>query len=165
MNGTHNISATPPQSNGDKLSTAVRYSTNPQAVSSRNRRQYIRTYQRSWVAKRRQNWIAQNGPCVVCGSDDRLEVDHVNPEEKQIDPRNLWSMSPRNLRRIAELAKCQVLCYGCHKEKTRPFLAEKAQREALTRPRDEFGRWGNLGPALGGRLYGTRAENALTIFA
>jgi 5-methylcytosine-specific restriction endonuclease McrA len=119
------------------------YSSHPEAVESRNRREYLRKYQAKWITKRRQDWIAQNGPCAVCGSDDRLEVDHVHPEEKEIQVRALWSMSPQNPRRIAELAKCQVLCYVCHKEKTRPLLAAKALRESATRSRDALGRWGS----------------------
>jgi hypothetical protein len=82
-----------------------------------------------------------NGPCCKCGSWERLEVDHRNPEEKHLNPRALWSLSPQNPRRIAELAKCQVLCHECHKEKTRPLLAAKAAKEALVRPRNRAGKW------------------------
>jgi 5-methylcytosine-specific restriction endonuclease McrA len=78
-----------------------------------------REYQRQWVAKRRQQWIDEHGPCVVCGSADRLEVDHIDPDKKTIDATNLWSLSLRNPIRIKELENCQVLCYVCHKAKTK----------------------------------------------
>src|SRR6476620_8738222 len=89
-----------------------------EAVRSSERREYIRKFQRAWVRRRRAAWIAANGPCAQCGSTDRLEVDHRNPAEKEIPTRALWGMSPRNPKRIAELAKCQVLCHDCHKQKT-----------------------------------------------
>jgi 5-methylcytosine-specific restriction endonuclease McrA len=139
----HNISSSLVQPNRDNPETAGRYSALPEAIRSRSRREYLRKYQAKWVSSRRREWIAQNGPCA-CGSSDRLEVDHVNPEDKVLQPRALWSMSARNPLRIAELTKLQVLCYGCHKDKTRPFLAAKALRESATRSRDPQGRWHSI---------------------
>lgn len=76
-----------------------------------------REYQRKWLAKRRQDWIdSQGGVCAVCGSDDRLEVDHIDPSTKTCNPRDIWSRAQAF--RDAELAKCQVLCYTHHLEKT-----------------------------------------------
>lgn len=63
---------------------------------------------------RRIEWFNKNGPCS-CGSRERLELDHIDPETK-IDHK-IWSWSDQ--RRSEELAKCQVLCYNCHKEKSR----------------------------------------------
>lgn len=51
--------------------------------------------------------------CFACGSREDLELDHVDPLEK-IDHR-IWSWA--EARRLAELAKCQVLCHACHIEK------------------------------------------------
>jgi 5-methylcytosine-specific restriction endonuclease McrA len=81
--------------------------------------QNYREYQRKWAARRRSAWITANGPCVKCGSWDDLEADHIDRASKSIEPRALWSMSPRNPLRIAELPKLQVLCFECHKEKSR----------------------------------------------
>lgn len=106
------------QANGEALSAKV-YSAHPEASRSLSRREYLRDYQRTWMANRRREWIDANGPCAKCGSSDRLEVDHINPEEKDLHPRLIWSLSPQNPRRIAELAKCQVLCHACHKAKSR----------------------------------------------
>jgi len=73
-----------------------------------------REYQRVWRQGRWASWASENGPCAQCGSTDRLEVDHIDPSTKV--SHRLWSFSLR--RRKAELAKCQVLCYKCHKKKT-----------------------------------------------
>lgn len=73
-----------------------------------------REYQRNRLARTRKAWLKENGPCAICGSDDNLEVDHID-QSKKVDHR-VWSWAEH--RRLAELAKCQVLCSGCHKEKT-----------------------------------------------
>ncbi len=67
---------------------------------------------------RREKWLAENGPCVQCGSWSELEMDHRDRNDK--DPllrrQGFWTWS--GARREAELAKCQVLCAACHKIKT-----------------------------------------------
>ncbi|ALF00619.1 HNH endonuclease [Mycobacterium phage Bricole] len=72
-----------------------------------------REYQRQWRAKRRAAWFAGKA-CVRCGSDEDLELDHVDPTLKVTNA--VWSWSQE--RRDVELAKCQVLCNACHKAKT-----------------------------------------------
>lgn len=72
-----------------------------------------REYQRQWVAQNRAAWLAGK-TCAVCGSDQNLEVDHADPTSKL--SHRVWSWS--KARREAELAKCQVLCRGCHQSKT-----------------------------------------------
>ena len=56
--------------------------------------------------------------CIKCGSKKQLELDHVNPKEKEWNPKR--SMGSKNLteRFWKEIDKCQLLCYDCHKEKT-----------------------------------------------
>lgn len=71
-------------------------------------------YQSGYMAGRRTAWLEAHGPCVKCGGWERLEVDHVDPKHK-VDHR-VWSWARE--RREAELSKCQVLCYRCHKGKT-----------------------------------------------
>jgi 5-methylcytosine-specific restriction endonuclease McrA len=78
-----------------------------------------REYQRLWILERRQDWIAANGPCNECGSWDELEVDHVDAATKSMYVSVVWSMALDNPKRVAELAKCQVLCHPCHIEKSR----------------------------------------------
>lgn len=72
-----------------------------------------RDYQLEWMRKRRTNWLLANGPCK-CGSWERLEIDHINPGSK-VNHR-IWSWTDE--KREAELAKCQVLCFVHHREKT-----------------------------------------------
>jgi len=86
-----------------------------------------REYQRKWMIARRAAWLAEHGPCANCGSSERLEVDHIDRKLKALHVGALWSMAHDNPRRVAELAKCQVLCHACHLLKTRadrqpPFI-------------------------------------------
>lgn len=75
-----------------------------------------RAYQLEWITRRRTAWIAANGPCALCGSDSDLEVDHVDPLSKTVNPARLWSMAPA--RAAVELANCRVLCRDCHAAKS-----------------------------------------------
>lgn len=80
------------------------------------RREYLRTFGRKWIAKRRTDWITANGPCKSCGSSERLECDHMDPAKKTLNSASIWSR--REEVRMAELANCQVLCHDCHQKKT-----------------------------------------------
>jgi hypothetical protein len=71
-----------------------------------------REYQRRWIANRRAEYLAGR-TCVLCGAADDLEVDHLNAEHKA--SHKIWSWSRARLE--AELAKCVVLCRGCHQER------------------------------------------------
>ena len=73
-----------------------------------------RAAQLAFWHRRRRAWLAANGPCATCGSTERLEVDHKDPAPKV--SHRIWSWS--EVRRAAELAKCQVLCRKCHEAKT-----------------------------------------------
>lgn len=81
-----------------------------------DRKDYLRQYQLVWIKKRRDEWLAQNGPCKKCGSTEQLEVDHIDPSTKALNPTYIWSRKKAD--RDLELAKCQVLCRKCHKQKT-----------------------------------------------
>ncbi len=83
-------------------------------------RAQMREYQARWIAARREAWLREHGPCVVCGSRNDLEIDHVDRTKKVAH--KVWSWAAA--RRAAELAKCQVLCKDCHLKKT---VAERAQ--------------------------------------
>ena len=78
---------------------------------------------RKWLQNRREKWFKENGPCKNCGSWENLELDHIDPAQKV--SHKIWSWSDK--RRLEELAKCQVLCYDCHKEKTRKDWANKVR--------------------------------------
>jgi len=79
-----------------------------------------REYQRKWMAKRRNDWLAGKS-CLVCGSTNNLEVDHIDRTKKKYQISSLWGMNINNPNRVAELAKCQVLCHKCHIDKTNKF--------------------------------------------
>lgn len=72
-----------------------------------------REFCRLWARKRRAAWFAGKR-CAVCGSTERLELDHVDPGQKT--SHRIWSWSKPRFE--AEVAKCQVLCSDCHKTKT-----------------------------------------------
>ena len=78
-----------------------------------------RAYQLAWVQKRRQAWLdEQGGSCIDCGSDEALEIDHADSTTKMMPIAQVWSLSPSNTKRIAELAKCVIRCHACHVKKT-----------------------------------------------
>lgn len=96
------------------------------------RKKYMREYQLNWIRARRDKWLADNGPCVDCGSNINLEVDHVDPSMK-VDHK-VWSWSED--RRVGELDKCEVRCRECHKKKTkreRTLPAEHGQMRMYSR--------------------------------
>lgn len=72
-----------------------------------------REFQRNRAANNRADYMAGK-KCVSCGSQAQLELDHIDPATKIHHA--IWSWSRE--RRLAELAKCQVLCKSCHQEKT-----------------------------------------------
>jgi hypothetical protein len=68
------------------------------------------------------------GRCVVCGTTENLEFDHINPAVK------LFTLTKRRLSKEkfeAELIKCQLLCHEHHLKKT-----------AEERRSKEHGTWG-----------------------
>lgn len=79
-------------------------------------------YMRNWYAKRRADYFAGKS-CTGCGATESLELDHIDPSQK-ISHR-IWSWSAE--RRAAEIAKCQILCTDCHREKTSADRAARVQ--------------------------------------
>ena len=67
------------------------------------------------------------GKCVVCGSTKDLQLDHINRDEKSFPIGQMWSVSKE--RYEAELAKCQLLCWVCHKAKTQWEVGRKAAKD------------------------------------
>lgn len=56
------------------------------------------------------------GQCAKCGATDKLEIDHIDPETKIANVTRLWSKPWPVIEK--ELAKCQLLCFEHHKEKS-----------------------------------------------
>lgn len=85
----------------------------PATMAYADRREYMRNYQREWIARRRADYLSDK-VCVDCGSSSQLEVDHVDRTTK-ISHR-IWSWN--DVRRLAELAKCVTRCHDCHLTRT-----------------------------------------------
>lgn len=67
--------------------------------------------------KRRQLILEYLGNvCNSCGSTEKLEVDHVDPNTKCFSISKEWGRPIGEL--ITELDKCQLLCRVCHEKKT-----------------------------------------------
>ena len=73
-----------------------------------------REYQRLWLQARRTQWLKEHGPCALCGSWEKLEVDHEDPTKKITH--RVWSWCKE--KRDVELAKCRPICEKCHAVKT-----------------------------------------------
>ena len=74
-------------------------------------------YHRLYYYKRRAKMIAYLGvACAHCGSTDRLEFDHIDPELKSFEIKQNMTLNNPEVR--AELDKCQLLCRPCHEVKT-----------------------------------------------
>jgi len=76
------------------------------------------------------------GHCKHCGIDNeeamefyekRLQFDHIDPSQKAFDISPHFSYAWDRI--VGELDKCQLLCYGCHLEKT---MAERANMRPPT---------------------------------
>ncbi|ALQ30110.1 hypothetical protein ATC04_05750 [Arthrobacter sp. YC-RL1] len=61
------------------------------------------------------------GHCVVCGTDENLQFDHIDQSTKLFTIAERWDARHETL--MPELAKCQLLCERCHTAKS---AAEKS---------------------------------------
>lgn len=66
------------------------------------------------------------GKCIVCGSKEELNLDHLDPKQKSFNISQLWSISQERF--DVELDKCQILCKTCHKAKN---LMDKNTKAAI----------------------------------
>lgn len=94
-------------------------------MPTRNSREYNRLYSRSRYARlRAKAEQALGGKCVRCPATTGLEFDHIDPSTKSYIITAILT-HPRKLE--AELAKCQLLCGPCHKQKS---IADAGKRPA-----------------------------------
>jgi len=68
-------------------------------------------YQLTWYHRRRRAFFRDKS-CSHCGTTTDLELHHLDPSKKEHHA--IWSWS--KARRLAEIAKCIVLCSECHKQ-------------------------------------------------
>lgn len=79
-----------------------------------DRKEYLRNYQRNWIAKRRAAFFLDK-ICLQCGTNNNLELHHRDPNEKVSHV--IWSWSKE--RQLKEIEKCDILCHKCHWDETR----------------------------------------------
>jgi len=79
---------------------------------------YMKEYMLQRYRKRQQEAIKiLGGQCVKCDSTTKLEIDHVRPQDKQINlAKRLHTISHKKF--LEELTICQLLCKQCHHDKT-----------------------------------------------
>ena len=84
-------------------------------IKNWNDKNFRRAYNKNYYYKRRQKlYDYLGGRCVVCGSVEELEFDHIDPNQKAYDiGKNMSLDSIKD-----ELDKCQLLCNTCHIKKT-----------------------------------------------
>ncbi len=87
----------------------------------------MREYMRNWRERRRTRARQMlGGKCGQCGADGAIEFDHIDPSTKKCAIAAMWTASEEKFN--SEVAKCQLLCGECHKEKTareRPPVSTK----------------------------------------
>jgi hypothetical protein len=62
------------------------------------------------VRKRILNLLGNK--CSICGSEDNLEIDHIDCKEKKFNIAKCHSLSEEKL--LEEVSKCRLLCADCH---------------------------------------------------
>jgi 5-methylcytosine-specific restriction endonuclease McrA len=78
--------------------------------------------------QRRANAVKKlGGQCVKCGSQEKLDIDHIDPLKKSFTIGERMAAAPMT-QLAGELAKCQLLCRKCHTTKTVTELGRKLAR-------------------------------------
>lgn len=82
---------------------------------------------RAWVRKRyaqrrRSAIYLLGGKCARCGSENDLEIDHINPADKTC--RFAYATMLKWDTFIAHIEKCQVLYSSCHLEKSKKDISK-----------------------------------------
>jgi 5-methylcytosine-specific restriction endonuclease McrA len=111
-------------------------------MTTEQRKNYIARYNLARYNKRKAEAIEiLGGACVICGSTEELQFDHLNPSTKKFALGKLWSANQEAF--MEELTKCQLLCFTCHQIKT--VLWDKHQKMRMGKePRKPRGRTGVL---------------------
>lgn len=82
-----------------------------------SRNAYFRAYMaQRYVARMAAAAAYLGGECVDCGSEKRLEFDHVDPRVKEFAITKACTIAEERF--WAEVQKCVLRCNQCHKKKT-----------------------------------------------
>src|SRR4051794_33200913 len=77
----------------------------------------MRDYMANYRERRRtQAKALLGGKCALCASTEDLQFDHRDPTTKERNISAMWTCS--EVRFLAELEKCQLLCLPCHQAKS-----------------------------------------------
>lgn len=78
---------------------------------------YMNEYMKRRYRQRRElAFKILGGKCVLCGSVDNLEIDHIERSYQIFNFSKTWNCAIKDF--IEELAYCQLLCKPHHKEKS-----------------------------------------------
>lgn len=66
------------------------------------------------------------GKCVKCGKTEKLQFDHIDPKEKNIEMGKFLTFPLKKF--WEEVKKCQLLCDECHQLKTINDLGKKVAK-------------------------------------
>ena len=66
------------------------------------------------------------GKCVKCNTDENLEIDHKDRQNKSFTLAKNWNINILEFNK--ELDKCQLLCKTCHGEKTLIDLGQQSAK-------------------------------------
>lgn len=92
-------------------------------------KEYMRNYMRNRYHQVRDKVIDElGGKCNICHSGKDLHLDHIDKKKKTIRMSDIHSVSDTKLQN--ELKNIQLLCWDCHKKKTKDswdFGAPKPQ--------------------------------------
>lgn len=98
-----------------------------------------REYNLQYYHNRRNKLIQQlGGKCVMCGSTENLEFDHINSKEKTFSVGS--RIQNNNSEFSAELDKCQLLCHSCHRKKSKDSkdIKVKINKETAVKICEEY---------------------------
>ena len=69
--------------------------------------------------------VKSHSSCMCCGSKDRIQFHHVNPNSKRFEVSQGVNYSLESLKQ--EMRKCWVMCEGCHLKLHRNLLCVFSQ--------------------------------------
>jgi hypothetical protein len=97
-----------------------------------NKRQYLDRNIRSYKKRRELARQIKSRPCADCGVQYPfyvMDFDHRASEIKEYELNRIDRMTTRAL--LREIAKCDVVCANCHRERTHQRLMESLSRKKL----------------------------------